>query len=91
MARIRGAVGFTAILGACLAGAFHMSVWVICAVAATLVLISFAEHQAHYGRYAVEGDVRSQTLLMLGSTLNAATVAVVAYGIGVALGSLWGL
>jgi hypothetical protein len=91
MARIRGAVGFGAILAASLAGAFHLNAWIICAVAATLVLISLSQHQAHYGRYAGRGSVGAQSMLLLGSTLNAATAATVAFALGQAISWLWGI
>jgi hypothetical protein len=91
MARIRSALGFAAILGSCLAGAFGLSVWAIGAAAATLLLLSLGMHQEHYARYAGAGNVRAQTLLMLGSTLNAATAAAIAFVLGRAIGWLWGL
>jgi hypothetical protein len=90
-ARIRGSIGFGAILAASLAGAFHLSAWVICATAATLVLVSLNMHQAHYARYAGHGSLASQSLLLLGSTLNAATAATVSFALGRAIGWLWGI
>ena len=91
MMRIRSAVGFGAILAASLAGAFHLSAWVICAAAATLVLISLSQHQTHYGRYAGQGNVGAQSMLLLGSMLSAATAAAVAFALGHAIGWLWGI
>jgi hypothetical protein len=91
MARIRSAVGFGAILAACLAGAFHLSAWMICAVAATLVLVSLKQHQSYYGRYASQGSASAQSMLLLGSTLNAATAATVAFVLGRAIGWFWGV
>jgi len=91
MARIRSAVGFSAILAACLAGAFHLSAWTICAAAATLVLLSLAQHQVHYHRYAGQGNLAAQSMLLLGSTLNATTAAAIAFALGRAIGWLWGL
>ena len=91
MARIRSAVGFGAILAACLAGAFHLSAWVICAAAATLVLVSLNQHHAYYGRYAGQGNLGAQSMLLLGSTLNAATAAAVVFVLGRAISWFWGL
>jgi hypothetical protein len=91
MARIRGTCGFAAILAASLAGAFHLSAWVICAAAATLVLISVTQHQGHYGRYAGEGNVGAQSMLLIGSTFNAAVAATAAFVLGYAIGWLWGI
>ena len=90
MARIHSACGFAIILAACLAGAFHLSAWVICAAAAALVLVSLKQHQAHYGRYASQGGASAQSMLLLGSTLNAATAATVAFALGRAIGWVWG-
>ncbi len=91
MARIRSAVGFAAILAASLAGAFHLTAWTICVAAATLILVSLTQHQGHYSRYAGEGNVAAQSMLLLGSTLNAATAATVAFVLGRAIGWLWGI
>jgi hypothetical protein len=91
MARLRSACGLAAILAASLAGAFHLTAWTICATAATLVLVSLTQHQAHYGRYAGQGNIAAQSLLLLGSTLNAATAATVAFVLGRAIGWLWGI
>ena len=91
MPRIRSAVGFGAILASSLAGAFHLSPWMICAVAATLVLVSLTQHQGHYGRYAGQGDLAAQSMLLLGSTLNAATASAVAFVLGRAIAWLWGI
>jgi hypothetical protein len=91
MMRIRSALGFSAILVASLAGAFHLSAWTICAAAATLVLISLTQHQGRYGRYAGQGNLAAQSMLLLGSTLNAATAATVAFVLGRAIGWLWGV
>jgi hypothetical protein len=91
MGRMRGALGFSAILVAGLAGAFHFSPWIICAVAATLVLVSLTQHQAHYSRYAGQGNLVAQSMLLLGSTLNGATAATVAFVLGRAIGWLWGI
>lgn len=91
MARIRSAVGFAAILAASLAGAFHLSPWIICAAAAALVLVSLNIHQPHYGRYAGQGNLAAQSLLLVGSTLNATTAAAVAFAFGRAIGWIWGV
>ena len=91
MGRMRSALGFSAILAASLAGAFHLSAWTICAAAATLVLVSLTQHQAHYGRYAGQGNLVAQSMLLLGSTLNGATAATVAFVLGRAIGWLWGV
>ncbi len=91
MARTRSISGYTVILAACLAGAFHLTVWILCAAAAALVLISLTQHQASYTRYAGQGNLGAQSMLLLGSTLNAATGATVAFGLGCAIGWLWGI
>jgi hypothetical protein len=91
MPRIRGAAGFAAILAASLAGAFHLSAWIICAVAAMLVLHSLTQHQMHYSRYAGQGNLAAQSMLLLGSTLNAATAATLAFALGRAIGWIWGV
>ena len=91
MARLRSACGFAAILAASLAGAFHLTAWTICATAATLVLVSLNQHHGHYSRYAGQGNLGAQSMLLLGSTLNAATAATVAFALGRAIGWLWGV
>lgn len=91
MARAHSALGFAAILAACLAGAFQQSLWFICAAAAVLVLLSLKQHQTHYGRYASQGSVSGQSMLLLGSSLNATTAAAVAFGLGRVIGWLWGI
>jgi hypothetical protein len=91
MGRMRSALGFGAILAASLAGAFHLSAWTIGAAAATLVLVSLTQHQTHYGRYAGQGNLAAQSMLLLGSTLNAATASTVAFVLGRAVGWLWGI
>jgi hypothetical protein len=91
MARIHSACGFAVILAACLAGAFYLSGWFICAATAALVLVSLKQHQMHYSRYASQGGVSAQSMLLLGSALNAATAATVAFTLGRAIGWLWGV
>lgn len=91
MTRIRSALGFATISAACLGGALHISAWLIAATAAALVLISLGHHQAHYGRYAGQGNVAAQSMLLAGSTLNAATASTVAFFLGRAIGWLWGI
>lgn len=91
MARARSALGFGAILAACLAGAFHLSVWTVCAAAAALVFVSLTQHQAHYGHYAGQGNIGAQSMLLLGSTLNAVTASAIAFVVGHAIGWLWGI
>jgi hypothetical protein len=90
MARVHSAAGFVTILAACLAGAFHMSAWFICAAAAALVLVSLRQHHVYYGHYASQGSVSAQSMLLLGSTLNGATAATVAFALGHAVGWVWG-
>ena len=91
MARTRSAFGFGIILAACLTGAFHLSAWFVCAAAAALVLLSLTQHHAYYGRYAGQGNIGAQSMLLLGSTLNAATAATVAFALGRAIGWFWGV
>lgn len=91
MTRLRSTFGFVVILAACLAGAFHASAWIVCSAAAALVLISLGQHQPHYGRYAGQGNIVAQSMLLAGSTLNAATASTVAYFLGRAIGWLWGI
>ena len=91
MARLRSACGFAAIFATCLGGAFGLSAWIAAAGTAALVIISLNWHQPHYARYGGAGNVGAQSLLLLGSTLNAATASVVAFAIGRAIGWLWGI
>ena len=91
MTRLRSVCGFAAILSACFAGAFGISPWAICAAAAVLMLISLAHHQSHYARYAGQGSIASQSMLLAGSTLNAVTASAVAFILGRAIGWLWGI
>jgi hypothetical protein len=91
MTRLRSVCGFAAILASCLAGAFGISAWAICAGAAVLVLISLGHQQSHYARYANQGSVAAQPLLLVGSTLNAVTASAVAFGLGCAIGWMWGI
>lgn len=91
MARTQSALGFATILGACLAGVYDVSWWFACAAAAALVLISLSQHHLYYSRYASQGNLGAQSMLLLGSTLNAATAAAVAFGLGRAIGWFWGV
>jgi len=91
MDRLRSAIGFSAILTACLAGAFGISTWAIGATTAVLVLVSLNQHQAHYGRYAGQANVAAQSILLAGSVLNAATASAAAFIAGRAIVWLWGL
>lgn len=91
MTRLRSAFGFVAILAASLGGAFQVSAWIIAAAAAALVVISLGLHQPHYGRYASQGNVAAQSMLLAGSTLNAVTASAIAFGFGRAIGWLWGI
>ncbi len=89
MTRVSSLLAFVAILVACLAGAFSVSWWLACAAAAMLVLVSLTAHKPTYGRYAAQGRVGAQSMLLAGSTLNAATAVAAGYAIGRALASVW--
>jgi len=89
MARIPGLLAFVAIFVACLADAFSVSWWLACAAAGLLVLVSLTEHRPTYSRYASTGRLGAQSMLLLGSTLNAATVAGAGYAVGRALAWVW--
>jgi hypothetical protein len=91
MARVPNFLAFVAILIACLAGAFSVSWWLACAAAAMLLLVSLTEHRPTYGRYAARGLLGAQSMLLLGSVLNAATAAAVGFALGRALAALWGM
>ncbi len=91
MTRLLSVSGFATILAACLGGAFGVSPWIIAAAAAALVLVSLTQHQTHYGRYAGQGNVMAQSLLVAGSTLNALTASTVAFFLGRAIAWLWGI
>jgi len=91
MARLPSFLAFVAILIACLAGAFSISWWLACAAAAVLLLVSLAEHKPTYRRYAATGQLGAQSMLLLGSTLNAATATAVGFALGRALAALWGV
>jgi hypothetical protein len=90
MTRLRSGLGFAAIFAACLSGAFGVSPWSIAAASAALVLISLGHHQPHYGKFAGQGNVAAQSMLLAGSTLNAVTASTVAFGFGRAAGWFWG-
>jgi hypothetical protein len=89
MTRGSSLLAFVAILVACLAGAFTLSWWLACAAAAILVLVSFSAHKTAYARYAAHGQMRAQSMLLAGSTLNAVTAAGAGYAVGRALATLW--
>lgn len=91
MTRLRSGLGFAAILAACLSGAFGFSMWTAVASAAALVLISLGHHQPHYGRYAGQGNVVAQSMLLAGSTLNAVTASALAFGLGHFAAWFWGI
>jgi membrane protein implicated in regulation of membrane protease activity len=91
MARLQSLLTFVAVLIACIAGAFSVSWWLACAAAAVLVLVSLSEHRPTYSRTAVRGQLGAQSMLLVGSTLNAATAAAVGFALGRALASLWGM
>jgi len=88
MTRAASLLAFLAILVACLAGAFTLSWWLACAAAAILVLVSLSAHKATYARYAARGQLGTQSMLLFGSTLNAATAAGAGYAVGRALAVL---
>lgn len=91
MMQLHSGLGFATILASCLGGAFHVSAWVIAAAAAALLLVSLRLHHGQYGRYASQGNVAAQSLLIAGSTLNAVTASTVAFFLGRAIGWLWGI
>lgn len=91
MRQARSAVGFGIILAACLGGAFGLNAWSIAVAAAGLILASLAQHQSHYARYAGQGNLVSQSMLLLGSALNAVTASAVAFALGRAIGWWWGI
>jgi hypothetical protein len=88
MTRGSSLLAFVAILVACLAGAFTLSWWLACAAAAILVLVSLTAHKVAYARYAAHGRLGAQSVMLAGSTLNAATAAVAGYAVGRALAVL---
>jgi hypothetical protein len=89
MARVSSFLAFVAILVACLAGAFTLSWWLAFAAAAILLPVSLTEHGPTYSRYASTGNLSAQSMLLLGSTLNAATAAGAGFALGRALAWLW--
>ncbi len=89
MARIPNLLAFVAILTACVAGAFSVSWWLACAAASILILVSLTQHRPAYPRYAARGQLGAQSMLLLGSTLNAATAAGAGFAIGRAIASVW--
>jgi membrane protein implicated in regulation of membrane protease activity len=89
MARVSSFLAFAAILVACFAGALTLSWWLACAAAAILVLVSLTEHRPTYSRYASTGNLGAQSMLLLGSTLNAATAAGAGFAVGRALAAMW--
>lgn len=91
MTRLSSSLAFVAILVACLAGAFTLSWWLACAAAAMLVLVSLTTHEPTYARYASHGQLGAQSMLLLGSTLNAATAAGAGFVLGRAAAALWGV
>lgn len=91
MTRAHSAIGFAALFLCCLAGAFDANPWFVCAATATLVLLSLNQRQDFYGRYVKHDRFAAQSMLLLGSTLNAGTAAIIAYGLGGAIGWLWGI
>jgi hypothetical protein len=91
MTQARSALGFGVILAACLGGAFDLSAWTIVVATAALLLISLTHHQPHYARYSGQGNVSAQSMLLLGSALNAATASTVAFAVGRAIAWLWGI
>lgn len=88
MTRVSSSLAFVAILVACLAGAFSVSWWLACTAAATLVLVSLTAHKPTYARYAAHGRIDAQSMLLLGSVLNAATAAGAGFVFGRALAAL---
>ena len=89
MARVSSLLAFVAILVACLAGEFTSSWWLACVAAAILVPVSLTEHGPTYSRYAAQGLLGAQSMLLLGSTLNAATAAGAGFALGRALAWVW--
>jgi hypothetical protein len=91
MTRLTSLLTFLAILVACIAGAFTLSWWLACAAAAMLVLVSLAHHEPAYKRYAPSGGFAAQSMLLLASTLNAATAAGAGFAFGRAAAVLLGV
>jgi hypothetical protein len=91
MTRLSNLLAFAAILVACLAGAFTLSWWLACTAAAMLLLVSLGERKPTVARYAAQGQLGAQSLLLFASTLNAATAAATGFALGRALAALWGM
>lgn len=91
MTRTASHIAFAAILASCIAGAFSLSWWLASAAAAILVLVSLVHHRPVYDRYAGAGNSGGQTMLLLGTALNAATAVALAFVAGRMLAWLWGV
>lgn len=90
MTRLSSLLALLAILVASIAGAFTLSWWLACAAAAVLVLVSLTVHEPTFARYASQGQLGAQSMLLLGSTLNAAMATGAGYVLGRAVAALWG-
>ena len=84
-------IAFVAILATICAGMLHLSIWSIGVCASTLALISLTESVGAFARYGQPGGAISLPVISMSSALNSLTASCAAYGLGKAIGWVWGL
>ena len=89
MTRLSSLLAFAATLAACLTGAFSLSWWLACGLAAILVPTSLAQRRAAYGRAGAERHPEALTAPLVSATLDLATGLAIGFAIGRALAWLW--
>ena len=89
MTRLSSLLAFAATLAACLTGAFSLSWWLACGLAAVLVPASLAQRRAAYGRAGAEQHPETPSAPPVGVALDLATGLAIGFAIGRALAWLW--
>jgi hypothetical protein len=92
MTRLSSLLAFAATLAACLTGAFSLSWWLACGLAAILVPASLAQRRAAYGRAGAERHPEAPAAPLVSAvsaTLDLATGLAIGFAIGRVLAWLW--
>ncbi len=89
MTRLSSLLAFAATLAACLTGAFSLSWWLACGLAAVLVPASLAQRRAAYGRAGAERHPETSFVPLIGAMLDLATGLAIGFTLGRALAWLW--
>lgn len=84
-------IAFVAILATILAGILQLNIWSIGVCASTLGLISLTASVGAFARYGQPGGAITLPVVFISTALNSSAASSAAYGLGRAIGWVWGL